>query len=302
MDFFSPDYFTARDRFRTAVLAAGGQIESILLNAKGPASEDLTIDLGWFGCTTPRLAFVHISGLHGVEGFAGSAIQLQWLNEGLPDLGDDEAIVIIHVMNPYGMAWLRRVNENNVDLNRNFLAADEQYSGAPELYTKLNAFLNPESPATFDLFRLRAAWYRLRYGSAFTQAITAGQYDFPRGLFYGGTKHEQTTRRFQVYIHARLVAADRLAIIDVHTGDPTPEGSQRGGLDGLFHRMFPATEVSFAVQEFATESPMSVVAALRGPAKLLEVFCPSDPKWRENVLARGQEVITQGLAQAFSRR
>lgn len=32
---------------------------------------------------------------------------------------------MVHVLNPYGMAWLRRVNENNVDLNRNFRAADD---------------------------------------------------------------------------------------------------------------------------------------------------------------------------------
>ena len=33
----------------------------------------------------------------------------------------DYCIVFIHIINPYGMAWNRRVNEYNVDLNRNFL-------------------------------------------------------------------------------------------------------------------------------------------------------------------------------------
>jgi hypothetical protein len=27
----------------------------------------------------------------------------------------DAAIVLVHILNPYGMAWLRRFNENNVD-------------------------------------------------------------------------------------------------------------------------------------------------------------------------------------------
>ena len=101
-----------------------------MLDAKGPNGEDLSIDIGWFGSPQPRRAFVHSSGLHGVEGFAGSAIQLQWLT-GNYQPPDDGAVVIVHVMNPFGMVWLRRVNENNVDLNYNFLAADEKYEGAP---------------------------------------------------------------------------------------------------------------------------------------------------------------------------
>ncbi len=32
---------------------------------------------------------------------------------------DDLAVVLIHAINPYGFAWIRRVNEDNVDLNRN---------------------------------------------------------------------------------------------------------------------------------------------------------------------------------------
>ena len=148
IDCFSRDYSEARARFRSGVLANAGQIESILLNAKGPAEEDLTIDIGWFGSQEPRRAFIHSSGLHGVEGFAGSAIQLQGLESGCASgLPGDAAVALVHAMNPYGMAWLRRTNENNVDLNYNFLSADDEYSGAPEYYAALNSFLNPQSPA-----------------------------------------------------------------------------------------------------------------------------------------------------------
>ena len=44
---------------------------------------------------------------HGVEGFAGSAIQLRILDDP-PQLLDEETLVLVHVLNPYGMAWLRR--------------------------------------------------------------------------------------------------------------------------------------------------------------------------------------------------
>ena len=77
--FFSPDYFTARDRFREAAKNADVRLEVIPLDAKGPGDKDLGIDIAWFGSENPRRVVLHSSGLHGVEGFAGSAIQLQFI-------------------------------------------------------------------------------------------------------------------------------------------------------------------------------------------------------------------------------
>jgi hypothetical protein len=268
-DFFSPDYFTARTRFCSGVLANGGQIESIVLDAKGPRGEDLSIDIGWFGSPEPKRAFVHSSGLHGVEGFAGSAIQLQWLEE-IYVTPHDCAVVMVHIMNPFGMAWLRRVNENNVDLNHNFLAADEKYEGGPG--------------------RLRAA-YRMLRGKDFE-----GQYEFPQGLAYGGKRHEQTTRRYQLYISGKLANAERIVAIDVHTG---PGGQAKGSLGGLYRRMFPGTEVRFTEQQFATVNGLRVLAALNSGNNQFEVFCPRSIKWRNQVLESGKEAINRDLPEAF---
>ncbi len=135
--FFSTDYFTARNRFRELVGTVGGRLETISIDAKGSKGEDLSIDIAWFGVATPRRVLLHSSGLHGVEGFAGSAIQLQLMNT-LPTLSKDSALIIVHVLNPYGMAWLRRFNENNVDLNRNFLA-DESYNDVPPTYDSIRS-------------------------------------------------------------------------------------------------------------------------------------------------------------------
>ena len=332
-DFFSPDYVTARDRFRHGVLNTGGQIESIRVDAAGPRGDDLTIDVGWFGSSAPRRAFIHSSGLHGVEGFAGSAIQLQWLEEGIGQVPDDGAIAIVHALNPYGMAWLRRADENNVDLNHNFLGTDEDYSGAPEHYAALNAWLNPVSPPAPDAFRLRALGKVLRYGMPALRAeMTEGQYDFPAGLSFGGRQHAQATRRFQIYLSGRLAFADRLVGVDVHTGpgpfgegafllagaEPTghSSGANRGTLGSLYCRMFPGAKVHFATQEFGTGGTLSALAALRAenrhhhyggaaidhPAKeqLLNVFCPRDDRWRKKVLARGKEVIDEARTLAFA--
>ena len=109
--YFAPDFKTAQLRFRAAVAARGGELARLPLAATGPDGAALSIDIAWFGAQSPRRVLVHSSGLHGVEGYAGSAIQLQWLDEGLPALAGDAAIVIAHILNPYGAAWLRRVNE-----------------------------------------------------------------------------------------------------------------------------------------------------------------------------------------------
>ena len=150
--YFSPNYTTARAQFRTALEKAGGRLAALQLDAKGPNEEDLTIDIAWFGAEKPKRVLVHSSGLHGVEAFAGSAIQLQWLDEGIPSIPEDSALVLVHVLNPFGMAWLRRFNENSVDLNRNFLGPEEAYEGAPKGYDVLDSFLNPPSPPAWDLY------------------------------------------------------------------------------------------------------------------------------------------------------
>jgi len=293
-DAFSPDYFTARDRFIEQATAAGGRLEAISLSARGPKGQILGIDVAWFGVPEPRRALLHSSGLHGVEGFAGAAIQLELLRN-LPAVPRDAALVLVHILNPYGMAWLRRVNENNVDLNRNCLA-EEQYSGAPDKYHKLHSFLNPASSPRADLFTARALWLVLRYGlPALKLAVVAGQYEHPKGLFFGGKQEEEGTRKYRKFIAERLAAVRHMLTVDVHTGigkygedllmsspeyyqrvramygaraappDPYKSASYpvRGALDGLYSRALPAAQVFPIVQEFGTYNPVKVLHALR---------------------------------------
>lgn len=298
-DFFSPDYRTARQRFLEAAHAAGAACQALPLDARGPAGEALTIDIAWLGHPSPRRALVHTSGLHGVEAFAGSAIQLRLLAQP-PVIRSDGALVLVHVLNPFGMAWLRRANENNVDLNRNFLKRDEAWSGAPELYRRIDSVLNPASPPGFDFFRLRAAWLALRHGfRALEQAVAKGQYEFPRGLFYGGKRLEDGPRAYLEWLAQSVSDVQYLFALDVHTGlgawggetlmlepgvrataaavlsaaldrplidplrgDPAPYAI-RGGLGGILPTTLPTTRVDFLLQELGTYRPMRVFAALR---------------------------------------
>jgi hypothetical protein len=291
---FSSDYFSARTAFRELAEAAGGRLDVLPLDATGPTGQKLTIDVASFGSTTPQRVILHSSGLHGVEGFAGSAIQIRTLRE-LAAISDGTALILVHILNPFGMSWLRRTNPNNVDLNRNALG-DENYSGAGKGYSQLNNFLNPASAPARDFFALKAALLILRHGMpALRQAVAEGQYEYPRGLFFGGKQLEEELRVYQKFLCERLRSAQEVIAIDVHTGlgkfgqdtllagpenmetlakilgrritsnrpEAGPAYRVRGGLETLISRAAPHAEVLYVMQEFGTYGPIRNLHALR---------------------------------------
>jgi uncharacterized protein DUF2817 len=296
--FFSPDYAAARGRFLAAARATGAILESLPLAATGPGGEELSIDVARLGSPDATRVLLHTSGLHGVEGFAGSAVQLAAL-ERAPAVPAGGAIVLVHVLNPYGMAWLRRTNENNVDLNRNFLAPGERWAGAPALYSRLDPLLNPSTPPGPDRFRWRLAAIALRHGPrALKQAIAEGQYEFPRGLFFGGRALEPGPRLYLDFLRRSLERAEYLLAIDLHTGlgpragetlileagvGTTPAGKLerglggrlvdpaagrapyriRGGMGGALPAALPRARSDFLLQEIGTCPARTVLAALR---------------------------------------
>jgi hypothetical protein len=114
----------------------------------------------------PEKVMLHISGTHGPEGFAGSAIQAAILDQlAAKPLGEGApTVVLVHALNPYGFANNRRVNEENIDLNRNYLT-DEEFEAArardPNIgnYVTNDALLNPkklpsEIPLINDLWAI----------------------------------------------------------------------------------------------------------------------------------------------------
>jgi hypothetical protein len=217
-DFCPADYETARRLF--IKLAQDNKqttrIDSLPLKAKGP-SGPLTIDLAILGnLTSAKKILFHISGTHGVEGGSGSGIQQEFLTN-TPILPEDTAIIIIHILNPFGMAYNRRVNERNVDLNRNCCKIEERVS--PKLYETIDPLLNPRIPKPFDFSLLKTlcdahGWPEIR------AAIVKGQYHYPNGLFYGGFEVEEGPSLVLEWCRAHLSDAShvKFGIIDVHTG------------------------------------------------------------------------------------
>ena len=109
--------------------SCGGALRSWLNpHAKGPNGEPLYLDTARFGAADAANMLVLISSTHGVEGHCGSGAQIAWLATGGPaKLPTGTGALLVHAINPSGFAWTRRVNEDNVDLNRNFVDHDKAY-------------------------------------------------------------------------------------------------------------------------------------------------------------------------------
>ena len=217
-DYFSKTYAEARARFRNAALASSANISSYPVDSD--CAEGLVIDvaiLGEEGLPT----IVISSGVHGVEGFMGSAVQLALLERYCQEnLEPGIRYVLIHGVNPFGFRYLRRFDEENIDLNRNFLAPDREHTGAPDGYADLNGFLNPESPPSrFEPFKLKAFWNIWRNGlQKLKQSVAGGQYDFPCGLFYGGRAPSRSSQVISNNCDAWIGDSQSVIHLDFHSG------------------------------------------------------------------------------------
>ncbi len=221
-DFFADTYVEARACFLAGAVAAGGTIVSAAnSNAKGPSGEALITDVAWFGPRDAESAMVSISGTHGQEFFAGAATQRAWLANGGPQsLPDGIAMCLIHANNAYGAAHNSRSNEHNVDPNRNFF--DHACPRRTEsLYGELHDLLFPrhngETPFE-DKTDTFVAWCEAHSGAELIAALDIGQQSHADGLIYCGVREEWTTRNLKSVAAEFLMQAEKLAIIDWHTG------------------------------------------------------------------------------------
>jgi hypothetical protein len=221
MKHFPSSYEEARLNFLEASRDAGAVVESYECPQKGPAGEALFTDVSLLGPSDAKAFLLLISGTHGVEGFAGSALQTGLLREGIFErLGDDVAILFVHALNPYGFAHLRRFNEENVDLNRNFGDHAKPYGKNPR-YEELRESISPESISFMAEAGaiLELIWYRLRHGKdALKEAVTLGQHTDPDGLFYGGDSETWSNRTLRDIAGRYLSGAERVTSVEIHTG------------------------------------------------------------------------------------
>ncbi|MCE9521092.1 MAG: M14 family metallopeptidase [Alphaproteobacteria bacterium] len=300
---FSADYFEARAKFLAAARDRNVKVASHLNpHAKGPKGEDLFIDIGTWGPDDAKVGLLTISGTHGVEGYAGSACQIGWLkSEDAANWPRHLKVVLVHALNPYGFAWNRRVNEENVDLNRNFLDHSAPYP-ANDGYNELKSAVAPIDLSTESLKRASELFrvYAKQHGAfALQEAVSKGQYTHPDGMYFGGTREQWSAGILRHVVRRELGRCGHVGVVDFHTGlgpygygeliseDAADTPAYRrarawwgdtvrstkagesvsadvsGSVDSCIPRLLPHAEVTMTALEYGTYSTLEIFDALR---------------------------------------
>lgn len=228
--YFPAGYAQSRAAFRQACAQLPGAVcAAYPVRYPDLADADLTIDTAYADFHQPRLLILQ-SGIHGVEAYAGAAVQRMVFARHLARLrasGFD--VLMIHALNPYGFKYGRRVDGNNVDLNRNFAPpaqagfyrrVNQAYRDAPGLTLRTG----PVASVALDSARIAAAtlwaaaWHGFSVGFI-GNASHAGQYETPRDFDYGGQAPAQQTAFWQDVVRPLMQAhAGDIYVLDMHTG------------------------------------------------------------------------------------
>ena len=216
---FSKSYAEARSKFLDACRKRHLAVASYENpTGRGPMGERLSTDVVRLGTNHPSRLLVITSATHGVEGFAGSGPQVALLGTDL-DLPGDVGLMLVHAVNPHGFAHGRRVTEENVDLNRNFIDFDEPPEN--EGYAELHPFFVPDEysgPAKEKADRALQEFIATKGIETFQAVVQRGQYTHPDGLFYGGRASTWSHNMLRQLVADEMSSVEKLAVIDIHTG------------------------------------------------------------------------------------
>ena len=208
-------------RFIQAAQAVHAQLAFFPHPLSGPDGEALGTDVALVGNPAAKRFMVILSGTHGVEGYYGSDCQTAWLQSAAhQSLPDDVAVLLIHLINPWGTAWRRRVNEDNIDLNRNYLdfSAPLPVNAAYEQVHDIYACPTLEGPARTAADHKLAEWIQKLGWAGFGSITEAGQYQHADGFFYGGQSASWSNRTLHAILQQYLAQAGVAMCFDLHSG------------------------------------------------------------------------------------
>lgn len=256
LSYFNETYEDCRKDF----LDAGKEISDSTRNVKVgsfkvPSKIDNKLFVDWLYIPATDSAIktlIITSGLHGIEGFSGSAVQLFFLDKILPQMNRDQiAILLIHGLNPYGFKYLRKVTENNIDLNRNCVVNPILYENKNDGYAELKDFLMPQvkvnNNSGFNWFFHITAINKIVQKSmpVLRQAALQGQYSFEKGIYYGGKKYEPQIDSIKILFKQKIPSKHTVLNVDLHAAygtrgmmhlfiNPVDDPKIKDGLDIIF--------------------------------------------------------------------
>jgi len=227
LSLFLETYEASRSRFRENLAVIQEYWPKAQLSQhKITGDEDLTID--WVqsdALETNEKVLILTTAEHGVEGYVGSAMQQRFIDKFLPRLDPRmTGLLLLHSINPWGMKYHRRVNANNVDLNRTFVWKNSFDKTINPDYDRLLDILRADKPfknltlSNLDYY-LKLALKVLQMGwPAFKSAFLLGQYRHADGLFYGGEGYQEETKVLIDLYRQAFGAYDQILHLDMHTG------------------------------------------------------------------------------------
>ena len=186
---------------------------------------DLTIDWLWAHAIHKKTLVIISTAEHGIEGYVGYAMMKAFVEEFAPRLNPESTgLLLIHGLNPWGMKHHRKVNENSVDLNRNFVMHDDFDPAINPEFHQIKNLINPQTP--IQSFRMETVtfWGRViktlfTNGIAtITKAALLGQHHTSNGFYFGGTNHQEGTIVAMDLYRRALEEYESVIQIDMHTG------------------------------------------------------------------------------------
>ena len=210
------NYRDAREKFIESATKQHMTLEKHLLDEK------VGIDIAYRKQEGNEKLIVVSTGLHGIEGYVGNALVDVFFKEFFASLKSD--VYLIHGINPIGMLNYRRVNENNVDLNRNFIEDISKNSYHNQSYQELDKLLNPSAFTSMSNFNLNFYFglikaIMIKKPAALKEAVLKGQYHNEAGIFFGGDQHEKSTKIVIDLFKALFDKKYRTHVhLDIHTG------------------------------------------------------------------------------------
>lgn len=191
-------------------------------------SDNLYIDNLYIPATKEQKNLIVLTtGVHGMEGYIGSVMLDVFFEEIFTELDKkDTGVLVVANVNPYGMKYMRRYNENNVDLNRNFIMDWESFDlSSNKDYPKVQGFLEPTGKIGNAFWHEVGFYMSLAKEAIFTgadvisDALLTGQYESPQGVYYGGTGDEASTKYLKGVFNDCLDGEyENIVHIDIHSG------------------------------------------------------------------------------------